>query len=801
MTLDGEFQLGDRTVRPLTNTVVGPEGETHVEPKAMQVLAFLAERAGRVVSKHEILAEVWKATFVSEEVLPNAIWELRKALGDDAKRPRFIQTLPKTGYRLIARVRPAEDSEAIAATATEVKEAERGGWARSWIAVAVILAVSGAAFLLYSFKRGAEGSAERLALAAPYSVLVKDFENHASSDEMEWLSRGIPTMLRTGLAEVSGVHVVSDAGAASPRADAIVVGSIFKQGAEYRVDVQVESVGEARILAAHGARGEDIFAIVDELTVWVRDTLHVDGEHSETPVQPLRDMTTTSLEAFRLYQEGVEARRHLRLKDAQRLLTEAVAIDPAFALAYFELQWISLWENDVTAHKAYRLKVLENRERLPPQRQALLDASEVRKENPARAEELLKEVIARQPQEQEAYLELSRHYRSTRRFTESLEVLERGVSVIPHSGYLRLYYGYEFLWQQRYPEAIHQFETYSRINPEEANPWDSLGEAYVIAGIPERALEKYARALEVDPEFTASRLGRAWAFGQLGRYAEALSELDAIRTALPPHVSPGELLFFRAYLLSRAGRYREAEAILSRLEDESTRPPDPGLPQALVPFRALLDIERGRTRDGLARIEHAPSLAPESVKGYGSRELAALGRLLGGIAACRSGDLPQAKKYLAELGELHDAREPRQLWWYHLLLGEVALASGDAQAAYSAFNQGEPSQKLPFNVTQVMESLGSNLSFRDGAARAKAMEGDRRTAAYLYRELLKPDIGQKWTAVLEPRFYLALARLERDEGQREEAARQYRMFLELWSEADPTLPEIEEAESYLASQI
>ena len=107
MTLEGEFQLGDRRVRPHTNTVVGPEGETHVEPKAMQVLAFLAERSGRVVSKHEILAQVWKGTFVSEEVLPNAIWELRKALGDDAKRPRFIQTLPKTGYRLIARVRPA----------------------------------------------------------------------------------------------------------------------------------------------------------------------------------------------------------------------------------------------------------------------------------------------------------------------------------------------------------------------------------------------------------------------------------------------------------------------------------------------------------------------------------------------------------------------------------------------------------------------------------------------------------------------------------------------------------------------
>jgi DNA-binding winged helix-turn-helix (wHTH) protein/tetratricopeptide (TPR) repeat protein/TolB-like protein len=797
MTLEGEFQLGDRTVRAHCNTVAGPEGETHVEPKAMQVLAFLAERAGRVVSKQEILAEVWKGTFVSEEVLPNAIWELRKALGDDAKRPRYIQTLPKKGYRLIARVALSGSLETRGAPAVEVR---RGRTLRRIAAAAAVLAAGGAALAFYSSQTRRD-SDEGLAREVPYSVLVKDFDNHAKSAEMEWLSRGIPTMLRTGLAEVAGLYVVSEGSADSPRADAIVMGSIFKQGEEYRVDVQVESAGEARILAARDARGDDIFAIVDELTGWVRDTLDVDGANPEAPEKPLREMTTTSLEAFRLYQEGVEARRHLRLKDARRLLTEAVRIDPGFALAYFELKWIALSENDIASHDRFQVELLENRERLPPHKQALLEAGEIGKKNKGRAEELLKEVIARQPQEQEAYLELSQLYRSTYRAAESLEVLERGVGVIPHSGYLRLYYGYGLLWQERYPEAIHQFEIYSRINPEEANPWDSLGEAYLIAGIPERALEKYARALEVDPDFTASRLGRAWAYGQLGRYTAALSELDAIQGTLPPKVSPGELLFFRAYLLSRAGRYREAETIVARLEEQPARISDPGFPQALTPFRALLDIERGRTRDGLARIEGAPSLAPDPVKGYGSRELAALGRLLGGIAACRSGDLPQAKKYLAELGDLHDARRPTQLWWYHLLLGEVALASGDARAAYSAFNQGEPSRKLPFNVTQVMESLGSNLIFRDGAARAKALEGDRRTAAYLYRELLKPDMGQKWTAVLEPRFHLALARLSRDEGQREEAAEQYRRFLELWSEADPTLPEIEEAEAYLASQI
>ncbi|MGH9391628.1 MAG: winged helix-turn-helix domain-containing protein, partial [Vicinamibacteria bacterium] len=59
MTLDSHFWLGDWIVKPHTNSVVGPDGEAHVEPKAMQVLSFLAQRPGPVVTKQEILTDVW----------------------------------------------------------------------------------------------------------------------------------------------------------------------------------------------------------------------------------------------------------------------------------------------------------------------------------------------------------------------------------------------------------------------------------------------------------------------------------------------------------------------------------------------------------------------------------------------------------------------------------------------------------------------------------------------------------------------------------------------------------------------
>ncbi|HEY7817881.1 MAG TPA: winged helix-turn-helix domain-containing protein, partial [Vicinamibacteria bacterium] len=559
--LDSDFRLGHFIVKPYTNSVVGPEGEAHVEPKAMRVLSFLAARPGEVVTKQEILSDVWEGTFVSEEVLPNAIWEIRKALGDDAKRPRFIQTLPKKGYRLIAPVASTKEGEVP--PPAEPQRRRLPLWA--WLP---LIAIAGVAAILNGGVRLAGGPSEGKPAAkrSERAVLVLGFENHTSSPDLAWLTTGVPTLLRTGLAEVAGVRVVSHE-ARRGAASAIVSGGIFKSGSEYRIDVQVEDLNENRVLAARSARGEDVLRMVDDLTEWVRAT--VSSNKPPEPIPPLREMTTTSLEAFRRYNEGLEARQNLRLPDAHRLFEEAVAIDPGFALAYLELQEIARWRQDEAGYQRAREKTLAHQDRLPPQKRMLQEAIEIWKTDPARAEAILREVIERSPDEEDAYLSLSHLHRANHDEPESIAILEQGVTAIPRSGYLRLYYGYGLLWQGRYPEALHQFEAYARINPEEANPWDSMGEAYLIAGIPERALEKYARALEIDPRFTSSHLGRAWAFGQLGEVQKALEELDAIGQELPPYSTADQISFLRAYLLSRAGRYREAEAHLAGLGSSS----------------------------------------------------------------------------------------------------------------------------------------------------------------------------------------------------------------------------------------
>jgi serine/threonine-protein kinase len=114
--LEGGFQIGEWQVEAERNRLVRadhPEHAVRIEPKAMRVLVYLAEHAGEVVEKEKVVQEVWEGAFVTDEVLTNAIWELRKALGDDSKSAQFIQTIPRKGYRLIAPVAALEEGSAV----------------------------------------------------------------------------------------------------------------------------------------------------------------------------------------------------------------------------------------------------------------------------------------------------------------------------------------------------------------------------------------------------------------------------------------------------------------------------------------------------------------------------------------------------------------------------------------------------------------------------------------------------------------------------------------------------------------
>src|SRR5437762_10840760 len=103
--LGGDFKIGDWVVSPALNQVSRNGNNARLEPKAMQVLVYLAENPG-VATKNQLISAVWPDVFVSDDVLPGCISALRKVFGDSARRPQVIETIHKGGYRLLLPARP-----------------------------------------------------------------------------------------------------------------------------------------------------------------------------------------------------------------------------------------------------------------------------------------------------------------------------------------------------------------------------------------------------------------------------------------------------------------------------------------------------------------------------------------------------------------------------------------------------------------------------------------------------------------------------------------------------------------------
>ncbi len=110
------FRIGDHAIQPTRGRIVSLAGEARVEPRAMDVLVALARRAGDTVSRDDLIDAVWKHPYVSDEALSRCISMLRHALSDDRSQPRYLETIPKRGYRLMVPVEIAATERAPAAS-------------------------------------------------------------------------------------------------------------------------------------------------------------------------------------------------------------------------------------------------------------------------------------------------------------------------------------------------------------------------------------------------------------------------------------------------------------------------------------------------------------------------------------------------------------------------------------------------------------------------------------------------------------------------------------------------------------
>jgi tetratricopeptide (TPR) repeat protein/TolB-like protein len=609
------------------------------------------------------------------------------------------------------------------------------------------------------------------------------FDDRSGDPANVWLSNGVPSMLVTSLAQTPGLDVIgtdrleasfrelglapTDPSARYPVAQragagAVLVGTVFKIGPDTRLDVQVNDVVTGRVVVARTARGSDLFSLVDDVADEIRTALDVAGRSN---VRPLRDVTTASLGAYEMYAKAQRARHNNRAGDAKTLFEEALRIDPSFTLA--RAQFVEILERlgDEKAAEAERQIVKAQLHRLPERQRLLAEALHEHDANPARAVELLEHLIARYPDEEEAYdliVHAFTHTRDPAYHKKTLAFMQRWARAIPGpgSGHFHNHYGYAYIEHGLFTEAEREFRAYIRVSPDEANGYDSLAELFLLTGRPTMAVEYYDKALQLNPLFGWSHYGRAYALAAQGKYDEAFASLRTLqnlgsRSAVPDvaiHVLDA-LLCSRVGLHVRAANHLAGARRLARQLGDAAAAADVDL------VDATFAVEREQHTRAVEYANRIAAAGPRPPSDIMNVRRVALAHLIAALAEIRQGRIDKARHRMATLRTLNAGSDPIQVSWQHALTGEMALAERRFDEAESAFRASEYHMASSFAIYPTLVALGNNLPFRDGLARTAAARGDLRRAVDIYRKLNQPDVTSKWYSVFDPRYARAATEL------------------------------------------
>ncbi len=373
-------------------------------------------------------------------------------------------------------------------------------------------------------------------------------------------------------------------------AGAIVVGGISKAGSEIRIDAQLEDLASGRVLVAESVRGTDLFVLVDQLAARIRDGI---GFRDATGIRKVSDVSTASLEAFQLYSQGggrvvqhANGRRGEIARTRGGHRSDVRGRIPATG-GRQQLPRVSRSPARVPSQgggacrPAGRTATAHSGSRVGSRQRAI----------PQRAARAVDELIEKFPDADQAYGIAAQLYAPVTGLVHDpekwLTTSAAGAAALPRSMLTRNVYAYTLLGAGRYEEALGEFEAYVRVAPREPNPFDSLGEAYLVMGAPDRALESYSRALTIDPTFAGSRIGRAWSLASLGRYDEAIRRGAAAVPAGQLVIRQGARSFARRQISrGRSGPSRPAGE-----KPKSARTPRSRGYTFLV--SSLLAIERG----------------------------------------------------------------------------------------------------------------------------------------------------------------------------------------------------------------
>lgn len=450
--------------------------KVRLQDQPLQILQILLEQPGKVVHREELQKRIWPSdTFVDfDHGINNAIKRLREALGDTADTPRYIETLPRRGYR---------------------------------------------------FKAALEGvPAKSQNGSAPLdSIAIFPFETASSDPDTEYLAIGIPGSVIHALSQVPSLRVISWRSATTEEdrqkdpltigrklgVRAVLIGSIWQRESKLRLHVDLLDTANGQEIWGEQYDSDltELFAVQDSISREVSQKLRLKltGDTEDRLVRRY----TENIEAYQLY---VKARRWCEKRSAEgfkrgiEYLTRAIQMDPHYALAHAELaQCISVpcYYGTADPNLAY-----------PKARHLAQRALEI-DPNLAEGHEVLATVLKNYEwnwkageQEYERALELNPNYTTAHyhysyllaesgRFDEAIREATEALSRDPMSPLLNAGLAFVFLLSDNFDRCIHQALTAIEVDPGMILGYFSLGNAY-------EQKEQYAQAIEVYEKGIAS---------------------------------------------------------------------------------------------------------------------------------------------------------------------------------------------------------------------------------------------------------------------------------------------------------
>jgi TolB-like protein/DNA-binding winged helix-turn-helix (wHTH) protein len=355
------FRLGPWRIDPGACEISSAAGTAHVEPRTMAVLCHLAGRAQQTVSREELLDALWKTRYVVDDALTRCISQLRQQLGDDPRNPRFIQTVPKLGYRLLVAPEPIEperpfEAGVAAAVPPPAPPARRRHMV--YIAVAIILIFAAAA----GWWRGEHRNAAREPSIAilPFVVVGDSPDARTVADGMtEDLIQLLATVPHMRVASRTSSYYFNDRPADVPTiaraldVDHILEGSVRRAGDRVVVKAQlIDARSDLHVWAQEYDRAlHDIFDVQKEIAVAVAQRLDLTVGDLVLERMP----ATRNMAAYQLFVEGrmsLGKFDEAAARSSIAMLEASVDLDPQFADAWSALaiaRWVSPASFQMTA--------------------------------------------------------------------------------------------------------------------------------------------------------------------------------------------------------------------------------------------------------------------------------------------------------------------------------------------------------------------------------------------------------------------------------------------------------------------